>query len=487
MSLTSALRIAQNSLLNTARQTIVASRNISEASNENYVRRDPMVVSSDAGARVVNIRRNTNIDLFWHSLNAKSESTAQSFIADTATRLQRLVNGVDNSTAPSTLIASFKDALQLYSSEPSNTLLATSAVTFAKELSDGLNTASLAVQEFRSSIDADLEDEVGKFNSLLTEFKQVNDEVVQGTRSGTDVNDALDRRDTLLKDISEYVSVSVVQRADNDYALYTGQGVTLFETVPRTVSFDPLTTYAPGITGNAIRIDGVPVIGGTGSNSSASGTFAAMIQMRDTVAVQMQSQLDEIARGLITTFAETDQTGGGGPDLAGLFTYAGGPAIPAAGTISTGIALTLGVNGAFDPAVGGDPTLLRDGGANGAAYVANTTGGSAFSDHLIGYVEAMSDPLATDINAGIAGSYSVSGYAETSLGWLESLRSTASSASDSKYALYERLNEAHFASTGVSIDEEMSILIDLEQSYEASARILAAVGQMMDELLAAVR
>ena len=28
------------------------------------------------------------------------------------------------------------------------------------------------------------------------------------------------------------------------------------------------------------------------------------------------SQLDEIARGLITTFAETDQTGGGGPDLA---------------------------------------------------------------------------------------------------------------------------------------------------------------------------
>lgn len=486
MSLTAAIRTAQNSLLNTARQTVVTSRNISEASNANYVRRDSVLVSTDSGARVVNVRRNTNEDLLRDSLLARSDSTAQSIISDGTDRLQRLVNGIDNVTAPATLIASFEDALQLYSSDSSNTLLASSAVDYAKELANGLNGASLAIQEYRGEIDQNISESVGNLNDLLANFKQVNDEVVQGTVVGADVNDALDQRDSLLKQISEYVSVSVLQRDNNDYALYTSQGVTLFETVPREVTFDPLTSYSPGVTGNPIRIDGVPVIGGDGANTNSTGSLAAMVQMRDTITVQLQSQLDEVARGLVTTFAESDTTGGGLPDLAGLFTYSGGPAIPASGTISTGIALTLSVNGAFDPSVGGDPELLRDGGANGIAYVSNTTGGSGYSDRLIKYVEAMNDPLPTDIRAGIAGTYSVSGYAESSLGWLESTRKTASEAADGKNALYERLQNSLSSSTGVNIDEEMAILIDLEQSYQASARIVSAIDDMLKTLMQSV-
>ena len=486
MSLATAIKTAQNSLLNTARQTIVTSRNIGEASNENYVRRDAVLASGMSGARVVDIRRNSNEELLRDSLAALSNSRAQSVVSYGADRLQRLVNGVDSSTAPATLIAGFEDALQLYSSDPSNTLLASSAVYAAKEVADGLNGASLAIQEYRAEIDQDIKNSVAELNDLLASFKQANDEVVQGTRSGADVNDALDQRDSLLKKISEYVSVSVVKREGNDFALYTGQGVTLFETVPRSVTFEPLTSYSPGVAGNAIRVDGVPIIGGDGANTDSVGTLAAMVQMRDDISSELQSQLDEIARGLIATFAESDQSGGGGPDLAGLFTHTGGPAIPAAGTLSPGLGLTISVNAAFDPAVGGNPELLRDGGANGAAYVGNTTGGSAYSTRLINYVESMSDPLPTDIAAGIAGTYSVSGYAESSLGWLESLRKTATEAADGKSALYERLENALQSSTGVNIDEEMAILIDLEQAYEASSRIIRAVDEMLQSLLAAV-
>ncbi|MFZ2102396.1 MAG: flagellar hook-associated protein FlgK [Oricola sp.] len=486
MSLTAAIRTAQSSLLNTALQTVVTSRNIGEASNENYSRRDALLVSTDSGARVVNILRASDKKLLWDGLRAYSDSNAQSVIGTGADRMQRLINGIDNSTAPSTLIASFEDALQLYSSDASNTLLASSVIDYAKELADGLNSASLAIQGYRAEIDQEIELSVGEVNNLLAKFKDANDEVVQGTIVGRDVNDALDERDALLKDISKYISVSAVQRDNNDLILYTSQGVTLFETIPRQVTFDPLPIYSPGVTGNAIRIDGVPVIGGVGANTSSSGTLAAMVQMRDSVSVDMQSQLDEIARGLVTIFAETDTTGGGGPDLAGLFTYGGGPAIPAAGTISTGIAMTIQVNGLFDPVLGGNPEYLRDGGANGAAYVSNTTGGSGFSDRLIAYVEAMSNPVPTDMNAGIAGIYSVSGYADSSLGWLESLRARSSDASDSKAALYDRLKTALLSDTGVNIDEEMAILIDLEQAYQASARIVQAVDQMLQTLMDAV-
>ena len=250
-------------------------------------------------------------------MRAYSDSNAQSVIGTGADRLQRLINGVDNSTAPSTLISSFEDALQLYSSDASNTLLASSVIDYAKELADGLNSASLAIQGYRAEIDQEIELSVGEVNTLLSEFQDANDEVVQGTIVGRDVNDALDERDALLKDISKYISVSAVQRDNNDLVIYTSQGVTLFESVPRQVTFDPLTVYTPGVTGNAIRIDGVPVIGGVGANTSSSGKLAAMIQMRDSVSVDMQSQLDEIARGLVTIFAETDTERRWRTDLAG--------------------------------------------------------------------------------------------------------------------------------------------------------------------------
>jgi len=487
MSLTAAIRTAQSSLLNTALQTVVTSRNIAEASNENYVRRDALLVSSDSGARVVSILRATDKKLLWDGLQALADSNAQSVISEGADRMQRLINGVDNTTSPSTLLANFEDALQLYSSDSSNTLLATSVIDYAKELSDGLNSSSLALQSYRAEIDEDIELAVGELNDLLAKFKDVNDEVVKGTITKADVNDALDERDALLKEISQYVSVSAVQRDNNDLALFTSQGVTLFETIPRAVTFDAQTVYTPATTGNAIRIDGVPVIGGVGANSNASGKLAAMVQMRDGVAVDMQSQLDEIARSLVTIFAETDTSGGGGPDLAGLFTWSGGPAIPPAGTLETGMAMSLAVNPLFDPAVGGDPELLRDGGANGAAYVANAAGTAGYADNLIGYLEAMGDPVATDITAGIAGTFSISGYADSSLGWLESLRSRAANAADSKAALHERLNTALLSQTGVNIDEEMAILIDLEQAYQASARIVQAVDEMMQSLLNSVR
>ena len=87
-----------------------------------------------------------------------------------------------------------------------------------------------------------------------------------------------------------------------------------------------------------------------------------MIQLRDSVASTMQSQLDEIARGLIAAFAETDQTGGVAPDAPGLFTWTGAPGTPPAGTLVDGLAATIRLNAAMDPSAGGNPRPLDEAG-----------------------------------------------------------------------------------------------------------------------------
>ena len=60
MSLSTALNIAQSSILNTGRQTSVVSRNVLESNNPDYARRSGVLSSTAPGARVIEIQRATN-------------------------------------------------------------------------------------------------------------------------------------------------------------------------------------------------------------------------------------------------------------------------------------------------------------------------------------------------------------------------------------------------------------------------------------------
>jgi flagellar hook-associated protein 1 FlgK len=161
--------------------------------------------------------------------------------------------------------------------------------------------------------------------------------------------------------------------------------------------------------------------------------------------------------------------------------------VPAAGTLVDGLAGQIAINAAMDPAAGGDISLLRDGGANGAAYVANTSGGASYSGLLIAYGDRLDQPMAFDAAAGITASSSVTGYSASAIGWFEGVRQQAATAADAKEALATRTGEALSNETGVNVDMEMSLLLDLEHTYQASARILSSVSQMLDSLMDSVR
>ncbi|MET2830481.1 flagellar hook-associated protein FlgK [Mesorhizobium shangrilense] len=482
MSLSTALSIAQSALMNTARQTSVVSRNVSDADNPNYTRRISVVVSTAPGARTVDIQRQTNDLLFRQNLSALSAYSGQSALYNGMDQLDVAVNGVDNASSPSTAIGNLQQALQLYATSPSNQNLGSSVIDAAKQVVRSLNQGSKAIQDFRTQTDGQIGTAVNDLNSLLNQFQDANTAVMSGTRSGTDVSDALDQRDALLKKIADYVPVSTFTRGDNDMVITTGDGTTLFETIPRTVSFAPSSSSTAGVAGNAVYIDNVPLSAGTGGNTSASGKLAGLLQLRDDVASKMQSQLDETARGLITAFAETAPSM---PNAAGLFTWSGAPAVPAAGTLVNGLAASISINTAMDPSTGGNPTLLRDGGANGAAYVANT-GGASYSNLLVAYGDRLDKPMTFDSAAGISATSSVSDYAANSIGWFQGVRQQASTAADAKEALASRSADALSNATGVNIDQEMSLMLDLEHSYQASARMMKTVDDMMTALMNAV-
>ena len=488
MSLTTALNNAQAIFNNSGTQSSVVSNNIANAGNTDYSRRQAMLSTNMAGAQVVQIARANEPALQKAFLSSTSGDAAQQRLLSAYTSLQSAtLGGNDNEIAPATYMASLQTAMQTYASSPSSTTAAQAAVNAAQSLATSLNNATTAVQGVRTDADKQIASDVDTLNGLLKQFQTANDAVKSATATSTSTStalpDALDQRDSILKQISQIVGVTTVTRDNNDVALYTTGGATLFETIPRSVTFTPTTAYTAGTTGNNVYIDGVALPAGQGASTTAQGSLQAALQVRDDIAPTYQKQLDEIARGLVTTFAETNPNDS--TDQApGLFTWSGGT-VPASGTLVTGLASTIAVNPALltTSTQTGNPSLLRDGGINGDQYIVNTTGASGYSDQLDAYITGMSTKMDFDSSAGSDTSASIMDYASSSIGWLEGQRSTATTAAENTSAALSRSSTAYSNETGVNLDEELTLMMDIEQSYKAGTKILNAVNEMLQSVL----
>jgi flagellar hook-associated protein 1 FlgK len=493
MSLTSALNTAQSIFNNTGTQSSVVSNNIANSSNANYNRRTADLATTSAGASVVQISRTQDSSLQNQFLSSTSDDAAQEQLLTGLENIKSTMGGNDYETSPSTYLVALQQALQTYAGSPSSTTAAQGAVTAAQDVANSLNQSTQDVQGIRENADKQIGSDVDSLNGLLTQFQQANDAVMSASASqtgtsssaSTALSDALDQRDALLTQISQYVGITTSTRDNNDMAIYTTGGNVLFETIPRTVTFQPTAGYTPGSTGNAVYIDGVPLAAGQGPDTTGQGSLQALLQVRDTVAPGYQTQLDEMGRTLVSMFSETNSTDG--TQAPGLFTWSqsdGTPGdTPTDPTVINGIAGTITVNPAVITSAGGDPNLLRDGGINGSDYVVNTTGAAGFSDQLDGYVTAMNADVDFDPASGIDTNSSILDFASNSIGWVEAQRSSASTAAENTSAALSRSSDAYSNNTGVNLDEELSLLMDIEQSYKAGTKILNAVDEMLQSLL----
>jgi flagellar hook-associated protein 1 len=489
MSLSVGLDAAVSGLSVSAEQTSVVSRNVARAGDSHATRKTANVVTAPGGGvRVASITRASNRALFDKMLGASTDATAQKAILDALSELDRTSGDPQDDVSPAAQITKFASALQQYAQAPQNDLFARSAVTAANDLVTTLNSATQTVQQVRGQADADIASSVARLNDLLAQFETVNTKIKLGSSSG-DVTDDLDQRDQILTRISEEIGIRTVTRANEDMAIYTDNGLTLFDTHARAVTFEPTTFFLPSTSGAPVIVDGVAVTGNTGLTGSSSGRIAALAQVRDSIAVTYQSQLDETARGLVQATVESDQSASPTlPDAPGLFTWGGAPAMPAGASIEVGLAGSIKVNASVDPAQGGDPARLRDGGISNPgnpAYEYNTTGAAGYSDRLNQILDALQQQQSFDPAAAAGATATVSDFAASSVAWLQAARKSATDDADYKSTLLSRSSDALSSATGVNLDEEMTLLLELERSYQASSKLITTIDNMYGALLSA--
>ena len=494
MSLSTAFNVISSSFAANAAQTAVVSNNIANANTPGYSREIANVVTNSyGGADVASVTREANAALLEQVSSSTSQAATQQAISDGLSTLAQTVDDSSsasstsganqNGASPSAMLANLESALTTYEDSPSSSSAADAVVSAASDLTSSLNSASGTVTQVREQADHNMASSVSTINSLLSQFTAANNTVVQGLQTGANVSSAEDTRDSIVTQLAQQIGVSTITAANGSESIYTDSGVTLFQDTPRTVSFTATPTLVDGANGAPVTVDGVPITGPNSPMPIQSGALAGYAALRDTLAPQYQAQLDQIAGGLINAFSESDQSGAGLPSLPGLFTTPGATSLPSTSSTSatTGLAANIEVN----PTVEGNPTLVRDGGINGSAYVYNTTDSASYTGRIQQLIGQISATQSFDPSAGLGSSSSLSDYANASVSWIQGENQQASDSSSYQNALAAQATSALSNATGVNLDAEMTNMLNLENTYASTAKLLTTVTSMFSSLLEA--
>ncbi len=507
MSLSDALSIASGGLANINRQLAVVSQNVSNAGTPGYARE----VATQSSVTAAGDPLGVSIGLVTRSVDVQAQGLVlnqNAAVSGLQTR-QAALQSIDalqgtpgqGNDLPS-LVGTLENAFSTLLSDPSNQAQQSQVVQAAHGVAAQVNALSAGIGNARQAAQDGLVTGVAALNAGLAQIGTLSDQIVRLQSGGRSTADLENQRDVAMMAVSQLVDVKFLAQSNGDMLAVTSSGLQLplhadrppFATSGATLA---ATTSYPGGGIPAITLHGVDVTG-----QLSGGQLGASITLRDKTLPTYQGALDEFAEGLSNRFAQqglilfSDSTGtvpviGGPPAQSGYVGYAG----------------TMQVN----PAVTAAPSLVRDG---TTSIGGNPSGASAFSLNPaggpVGFTTLIDRVLSFTFGAeaqpgvgqlamqtsglGPAGTLSAPFVAPTTLEAFAAA-TVAAQASDSadatsdlksQQAVQTALKTQAAVGSTVSIDQEMSNMVQLQNSYGANAKVMTAVQSMWSQLLAAV-
>lgn len=347
-------------------------------------------------------------------------------------------------------ISGFFGSLVDLSSAPLDTNLRQQVVDGAEEVAAAFNGASIAASDAIARAD-------GRITMLAGEATQLAAQVAAANESLAIRFDPTiaDQRDLAAQRLSGLIGGSARIDPDGHMRVVTGGGAVVVDG-DRPSSFEAVPDVALG---GRVRLD---IVDGThrvdATTGLDGGKIAGELAFRDGAATDTLARLDQLAFDFATAVNAVHQAGAAPDGTTGLSLFA----VSAA---PGGAAAALAV----------DPTLAADPDAFAAGAVGQ---GAGDVTGLLSMLDLREQPLA----GGGARS-----FVEEAIGTLASVGSYAQQASGAlalETARTDVLASMRDSLSGVSIEEEMMRLSQLQRSAEAASSFVATVDDMLASLLA---
>lgn len=475
MSISNSLNNAMSGMNVASRMAEIVSSNVANSLTEGYGRRSLGAQSGGlGGVEVGSVTRFVDRGVLADRRVADGRLGGFEFLVSTMNRVEDAVGRAGESGSISSRIVAVEAALIDAAADPSSVSRLASLSDRMTDLTDGLYTASKEVQQLRVEADTSISDQIQLLNKSLEQVDSLNDDIQRSIATGNDPSSLMDQRQVVIDKISEIVPVREIDRGRGQIALMTPTGATLLDGQPAVFGFVQNSVITPDMTLasgglSGITINGAP-IATDGLGKLTGGTLGAAFQARDVELVNAQEGLDAIAADLIERFQSptVDPTLAAGQ--AGLLTDSGTAFDP---LNITGLSQRIALNAAVDPAQGGVLTNFRDG------INATAPGSSGDSSLLQSLRFALDEPSASGTDPTQQSAASRASNFESGIG---AQRLNYDAELSFSTARWEGLKEAE-AAGGVDTDYEMQMLLRVEQSFAANARVIQTVNTLMQRLM----
>ena len=432
-----------------------AGQNIANASTPGYHRRTSlqqtgMPVRSKglilgSGVNVVGAQRIANQTLGARVRGAQSRASSFDAQANILSRADALFNDLQGGGI-SASIDGFFSALTDLSASPQSPSARAATLSAAEGLAGQIRDHAQQLTTLQSELDQELQLQVNEVNRLTSSIAAINAEI---RASDPPAADLLDQQAALLGELSAKVEIQALHQANGSVdVILPDTGVSLVSDNHA----NPLRTQPSGgrlsVTADQAGFSRVL----TGSLSG--GEIGGLLQARDGDLDALISDLDAFAADFANAVNTVHAAGFGQDGATGrnLFSV----------TAGAGAALSLSV----DAAVSGNPDALA---ASGSA----TSPGDNSQALLLAQLRG--EPA-------VGGQTPIEAYAGALERFGGRMRSAELSAISSTSAL-ENVTALQQSQSGVSIDEEMTALLQYRQAYAAAAQVIRTADELLNEVL----
>ncbi len=454
------INIAQSGLAAQKRAMDIVGYNISNANDPTYKRQrvvsvqgQVLATSQDASSLTTTAFgsgvNSGDVERIYDTLienrlrSAYQASGEWEFKADTLSQLETTL-GEPSDTGLANDLDTFWASWQTVSTTPDSTSLKSALLEDTSALCQRIQYTYGQMSDMLEDLNLSTIDQVENINLYAEEIGKLNNEIGALSSGAIPVNDLLNRRDALVQELSKLVSVSQYGNGKDDFILSIGGTVLVQGTKVNTL------TTAQDASGQQQILwesDSSPV-------NITSGKLKATLDLKDDLIPSYMQQLDDMATQLVETVNAAHHNG----VTTGSTSQAGGDFFKA-GTTAANICL--------DDSIVGHPDLV--------AASSTTDPGSSNGDNALA-ISLLKDSTTSS-------GYTINEMYQNLIGDLGGTSAAAQTQSEAHSLSVDQLTTEEQSVSGVSLDEEMTNMIKFQQAYNAAAKVLSTMDEMLDILM----
>jgi flagellar hook-associated protein 1 len=459
MGLLPLLDIARSGLLAHEFSLSVIGHNIANVHTPGYTRQravlaevqgmGPLGFPVGRGVRVAGIEQLLDGFLERRRFAVGTEASGTAARRDALAGLAALYDEIANPTLVPALNGFF-DAAEALQRNPSGLAERGTLLAAARAMASGLVGRAEALAAEQRELDGEVGGLVGRANAAIERLAALNAEIANASVAGPGAANALrDERARVLDALAAIVPVVATEAADGSLTVSVGGSVAVqgANVVGRLAT----STGPAGLDGQPLSAVGFAGGGSTGA-LLADGELGAILGVRDGDLVQAATNLNAFAQAFASA-VNAVQTAAAARDLDGNAT-AGTPLFTgtSAATIAVAITDPRRIAAARSTAPGDNQNALALAALRDAGHAA--LGGATFVGWLGGEQARI---------AGAAGD--------------------ADAAARSAAFFAGELAMQRDAVSGVSLEEELARLVEVQHAFQASAKLVSVADELLDDLL----